>query len=316
MQLKKLGRSNLMVSPLCLGGNVFGWTVDEAQSFALLDEFVGAEFNFIDTADVYSTWAPGNVGGESETIIGRWMSARGNRDKVVIATKVGWERGLGGDHIREAVEGSLKRLQTDYIDLYQSHKEDPTVESQETLSAYDKLIHAGTVRYVGASNFTPAALSESLAASLRAGLPSYVSLQPLYNLYDRREFEGKLETLCREHGLGVISYYSLAAGFLTGKYRSEQDLAKSVRGDRAVHKYLNDRGLRILAELDRVARERGATVAQVSLAWLMHRPTITAPIASATTVDQLRELVSAPQLDLDPWEVEALDHASAPPVAT
>jgi aryl-alcohol dehydrogenase-like predicted oxidoreductase len=311
MQLRKLGRSDLMVSPLCLGGNVFGWTVDELQSFALLDEFVGAGFNFIDTADVYSAWAPGNAGGESETIIGRWMSARGNRDKVVIATKVGWEKGLGEGHIREAVEGSLKRLQTDYIDLYQSHKEDPNAGSEETLSAYDKLIRAGKVRHIGASNFSPARLSESLAASARHGLPRYVSLQPLYNLYDRLDFEGELESLCREHGLGVITYYSLAAGFLTGKYRSEQDLDKSVRGQRAAYKYLKDRGRRILAALDVVARNRGTTLAQVSLAWLMRRPSITAPIASATSVEQLRELLPAAQLRLDPSEVELLDRASA-----
>jgi aryl-alcohol dehydrogenase-like predicted oxidoreductase len=293
------------------GGNVFGWTVDEKQAFALLDRFVAGGFNFIDTADVYSSWAPGNQGGESETIIGRWMSARSNRNKLIIATKVGWEKGLSTSHIRDAVDASLRRLQTDYIDLYQSHKDDPKTPIEETLAAYSELIAAGKVRFIGASNFSHSRLAESLAVSEREGLPRYESLQPLYNLYDRAAFEGELESICRENGLGVVNYYSLAAGYLTGKYRSEADLAKSPRGQGAVKRYVNDRGRGILAALDAVAGPRRLSPAQLALAWLVSKRFITAPIASATSLAQLEELITAAQVSLTSAEIEALDTASA-----
>jgi aryl-alcohol dehydrogenase-like predicted oxidoreductase len=310
MEKRRLGQSDLMVSPLCLGGNVFGWTADEATSFKVLDRFVDAGLNFIDTADVYSAWVPGNSGGESESIIGRWLASRGNRGKVVIATKVGWERGLSAAHIRTAVEDSLRRLQTDHIDLYQSHKDDPDTPLEETLGAYAELIRAGKVRAVGASNYGPARLKEALSLSTRSGLPRYESLQPEYNLYDRAGYEAELEPLCRENGLGVICYYALASGFLTGKYRSEADFGKSVRGQRMA-KYLNERGRRILTALDDVAAQYRATPAQVALAWLIARPGLTAPIASATSVDQLDDLVAATRLSLDPASIERLNVASA-----
>jgi aryl-alcohol dehydrogenase-like predicted oxidoreductase len=314
MEKRRLGRSNLMVAPLCLGGNVFGWTVDEATSFKLLDAFVGAGFNLIDTADVYSRWVPGNVGGESEAIIGKWMKSRGNRDAVIIATKVGSEmgpglKGLSRKHIRESVDASLKRLQTDHIDLYQSHRDDPDTSHAETLSTYGELINEGKVRVIGASNFSAPRLKEALDTSAKMGLPRYESLQPPYNLYDRSELEGDLEQVCRDNGLGIISYYGLASGFLTGKYRSERDFSKSARGSR-MGDYLNDRGLRILAALDQVAIHHAATPAQVALAWLMARPGITAPIASATRLEQMSELIAAARLRLDPSDIEKLDQAS------
>jgi len=315
MNKRRLGRSNLLVSPLCLGGNVFGWTADEATSFKLLDAFVEAGLNFIDTADVYSSWAPGNQGGESETIIGEWMKARGNRDRVIIATKAGSEmgpgkKGLSKAYIRSAVEDSLRRLQTDYIDLYQSHRDDPDTPQQETLEAYAELIQAGKVRAIGASNFSATRLKEALDISARAGLPRYESLQPKYNLYDRAEYESELEPLCRENGIGVMPYYGLASGFLTGKYRSEQDFGKSVRGGRMAA-YLNDRGRRILGALDGVAAGHGANPAQVALAWLMARPGLTAPIASATSLAQLGDLVAATKLQLNPSDIELLNRVSA-----
>lgn len=315
MEKRRLGRSDLMVSPLCLGGNVFGWTADEAMSFKLLDAYVDAGLNFIDTADVYSTWAPGNAGGESETIIGKWMKARGNRDRVVIATKVGSEmapdrKGLSKSYIRSAVEDSLRRLQTDVIDLYQSHRDDPDTPQQETLEAYAELIREGKVRAIGASNFTAARMREALAISAEHGLPRYESLQPKYNLYDRSEYEAELEPLCRQQEIGVIPYYGLASGFLTGKYRSEADFGKSVRGGRMAA-YLNDRGNRILSALDDVAARKGATPAQVALAWLMARPGLTAPIASATSVEQLHDIVKATKLNLASDDVGQLDTASA-----
>lgn len=315
MKKRQLGRSDLMVSPLCLGGNVFGWTVDEATSFKLLDAYVEAGLNFIDTADVYSTWVPGNSGGESETIIGKWMKARGSRAALVIATKVGSEmgpgmKGLSRRYIRSAVEDSLRRLQTDYIDLYQSHRDDPETSQQETLEAYDELIREGKVRVIGASNFTAARLREALNISESLGLPRYESLQPPYNLYDRADYEMELEPLCREREIGVIPYYGLGSGFLTGKYRSEADFGKSPRGGR-MRAYLNDRGKRILAALDDVASRRNTSLAQVALAWLMARPGLTAPIASATSLEQMKDLTASTRLHLDLADIEQLDQASA-----
>jgi aryl-alcohol dehydrogenase-like predicted oxidoreductase len=314
MEKRRLGRSNLMVAPLCLGGNVFGWTVDEATSLKLLDAFIEAGFNFIDTADVYSRWVPGHEGGESEAIIGKWMKSRGNRDAVIVATKVGSEmgpgrKGLSRKHIRESVDASLKRLQTDHIDLYQSHRDDPDTSHAETLNVYGELINEGKVRVIGASNFSASRLKEALDTSTKMGLPRYESLQPLYNLYDRSELEGDLEQVCRENGLGIISYYALASGFLTGKYRSERDFGKSARGGR-MGQYLNERGLRILAALDQVAIHHATTPAQVALAWLMARPGITAPIASATSLEQMNELIAAARLRLEPSDIEKLDLAS------
>ena len=314
MQLRQLGRSELKVSPLCFGGNVFGWTADERTSFALLDRFVDAGLNFIDTADVYSAWAPGNKGGESEVIIGNWLKQRGGRDRVVLATKVGSEmgpgkKGLSKRYIMEAVEASLKRLQLDHIDLYQSHWDDPETPVEETLAAYGELIRQGKVRVIGCSNFTAARLTESLEASARLGLPRYESLQPEYNLYDRAGFEGELERTCRENGIGVITYFSLARGFLTGKYRSKADLGQSPRGEGIGGKYLDDRGFRILAALDEVAAQHRATPAQVALAWLMTR--VTAPIASATRLEQLEDLIAATHLELDAASIERLTTASA-----
>ena len=315
MKSRKLGNSGLEVSPLAFGGNVFGWTVEEPKSFTLLDAFVDAGFNFIDTADVYSKWFPGNKGGESETILGRWFKRSGKRGKVILATKVGMEmgpskKGLSKAYILRAVDESLQRLRTDYIDLYQSHTDDAETPMEETFETYSQLIRLGKVRALGASNFSADRLLQALQVSRLKGYPSYQSLQPFYNLYDRAEYETKLEPLCREQGLGVISYFSLASGFLTGKYRSEKDLAGSARAQR-VGKYMNERGFRILEALDRVARERGSTPATVSLAWLMARPGITAPIASATSLGQLEQLFKAVDLELDPSEIEVLSQASA-----
>jgi aryl-alcohol dehydrogenase-like predicted oxidoreductase len=316
MEKRRIGRSALRVAPLCFGGNVFGWTADEAASFRLLDAFVAAGFDFIDTADVYSRWASGNQGGESETIIGRWLKRRGRRDDVVIATKLGVEmgpgkKGLSRRYMREAVEASLRRLQTDHIDLYQSHRDDPETPLEETLAAYGELIAEGKVRAIGASNFTATRLAEALRISAANALPRYDCLQPEYNLYERAGFEGALEPLCREQQVGVITYYSLASGFLSGKYRSAADAGKSPRGPGIVGKYLDARGQRILAALDAVAGETGATPAQVALAWLIARPGVTAPIASATTPEQLDELIGAVRLRLDPAAIARLVAASA-----
>jgi aryl-alcohol dehydrogenase-like predicted oxidoreductase len=313
--MRKLGNSGLAVAPLALGGNVFGWTIDETTSFHILDGFVAAGFNLIDTADVYSRWAPGHRGGESETILGKWLKRGGNRAKVVVATKVGMdmgdgEKGLSPAYIRRAVERSLNRLQIGTIDLYQSHQDDPATPLEETLAAFGELIRQGKVRAIGASNYTAPRLAEALRISKEKGLPRYECLQPLYNLYDRAPYEEALEPLCRKEGLGVIPYYSLAAGFLTGKYRSEADLGQSARGA-TVKKYLTERGTRILQALDRVAARTGATPARVALAWLMNRPTVTAPIASATSQKQLDELIAATRLELDAAAVEELDRASA-----
>jgi aryl-alcohol dehydrogenase-like predicted oxidoreductase len=312
---RPLGRTGFEVAPLAFGGNVFGWTVDEPSAFLLLDTFVDNGFNLIDTADVYSKWAPGNKGGESETIIGRWLAlGGGRREKVVIATKVGMEmpggkKGLSRSYILAAAEESLRRLQTDRIDLYQSHNEDPATPIEETLEAYGRLIRDGKVRRIGASNYGAESLARALAASESKGLPRYETLQPMYNLYSRADFESKLAPLCVEKGLGVIPYYGLASGFLTGKYRSEADLGQSPRGA-GVKKYLNERGLKILAALDEVAKANRAKPSQVALAWLMARPAVTAPIASATTRAQLRELMAAADLALDAASIERLDHAS------
>jgi len=314
MKKRKLGNSGLQVAPLALGGNVFGWTIDEPASFQVLDAFAAAGFNFVDTADVYSAWKPGNKGGESETILGNWIKKSGNRQKVLIATKVGMDmgagmKGLSKDYILRAVEDSLRRLQTDYIDLYQSHTDDATVPLQESLEAFDQLVKQGKVRAIGTSNYSAVRLSEALDVSKKHGLPRYESLQPLYNLYERADYESTLEPLCRENGIGVIPYYSLASGFLTGKNRSEADLAKSARGG-GVKKYLNARGLAILAALDQVAKKYNSTPAKISLAWLLTRPTVTAPIASATNVTQLQELLDATALELDRDTLELLDKAS------
>ncbi|WP_236024666.1 aldo/keto reductase [Arenibaculum pallidiluteum] len=316
MEKRTLGQTGIAVAPLCFGGNVFGWTVDEAASHRLLDAFVEAGFNFIDTADSYSTWAPGNRGGESETIIGTWLKSRRNRDQVVIATKVGSEmgpgrKGLRPAYIRQAVEDSLRRLQTDRIDLYQSHWDDPETPFEDTLGAYGDLIDQGKVRAIGASNLTAPRLREALDVSARTGLPRYETLQPRYNLYDRSGYEGELEAVCRDAGLGVITYYSLASGFLTGKYRSAADAGKSARGEGVVSRYLDERGRAILEALDEVAAQHRATPAQVAIAWLMARPGITAPIASATRPEQLADLAAAARLGLDAAAMARLDAASA-----
>jgi aryl-alcohol dehydrogenase-like predicted oxidoreductase len=315
MKKRQLGNSSIEVAPLMLGGNVFGWTADEPTSFEVLDAFVGAGFNFIDTADSYSTWVSGHTGGESETVIGNWLKRSGKRDQVIIATKVGSEipgqgKGLSRAWIMRQAESSLQRLQTDYIDLYQSHRDDPNTPVEETLEAYAQLVQQGKVRVIGCSNFTAERTQESLAASRRHSWPRYKSLQPHYNLYQRETYEATLEPLALKEKLGVIPYYSLASGFLTGKYRSQDDLSKSPRGQ-SVKKYLNDRGFRILQALDQVAEKRQATPAQVALAWLMARPGITAPIASATKVDQLNDLARATELELDRASIELLNKASA-----
>jgi len=311
---RTLGDSGIAVGPLALGGNVFGWTADEASSFKVLDAFLGAGLNLIDTADVYSRWIPGHHGGESEAILGKWMRSRRNRAQVVIATKVGMdmgatERGLSREYILRAVDRSLERLGTDYIDLYQSHRDDPDTPIEETLGAYAELIRLGKVRAIGASNFTAERLAAALKVSAAQGLPRYVSLQPCYNLYERADFERELAALCRAQHLGVLSYFSLASGFLTGKYRSEADLAGRARGYR-VKDMLNERGFKILGALDAVGREIGATPAQVSLAWLIARG-VTAPIASATSVAQVEELVGATRLELGREALARLDEASA-----
>lgn len=316
MQKRKLGNSGLEVSSLCLGGNVFDWTADEKTSFEVLDAFVDAGFNFVDTADVYSRWVPGHQGGESETIIGKWFKRSGARGKVILATKLGMEmgpgkKGLSRKYILQAAEDSLSRLQTDYIDLYQSHADDPETPLEETLEAYGSLIKQGKVRAIGASNYTAARLSEALRVSKERSLPRYESLQPLYNLYDRGVYEDELQQVCEANHLGVIPYYALAAGFLTGKYRSEADLSGRARGG-TVKKYLNDRGFRILDALDRVAKQYKVKPAQIALAWLMARPTITAPIASATSREQLQELVDAANLKLDASAIDQLNQVSAP----
>lgn len=314
MQNRTLGTSNIQVAPLAFGGNVFGWTVDQPTSFQLLDAFVDAGFNLLDTADVYSRWKPGHHGGESESIIGQWMKEKGNRSKIVVATKVGMDlgdgkKGLSRKYIFQAVEDSLRRLQTDYIDLYQSHMDDKETPLEETLQAYAELIQQGKVRAIGASNYEAARLKEALETSRRLSIPTYVSLQPQYNLYDRIGFEKELEPLCLKENIGVISYYSLASGFLTGKYRSQKDLGKSTRGAKA-GSYLSERGMRILRALDSVAETHRVVPASIALAWLMARKSVTAPIASATNLDQLKELTQSTQVQLSSSEIQSLDTAS------
>lgn len=315
MEKRQLGMSSLYVAPLAFGGNVFGWTVDEPTAFRLLDSFTGSGFNLIDTANSYSRWAPGNKGGESEAIIGKWMKQRSNRDRIIIATKVGSDMGQGhrdisANHILAAVEDSLRRLQTDYIDLYQTHWDVESTPVEETLEAHARLVKDGKVRFIGASNFTPERLRASLESSKKHGYPRYESLQPPYNLYDREGFEKDLEKLCKDEHLGVITYYSLASGFLTGKYRDESDLNQSPRGN-GVKKYMNERGMRILGELEAVSREYGASPASVALAWIMARSSVTAPIASATSLSQLESLVQAAELKLTKDAVARLNRASA-----
>lgn len=316
MQLRALGKTGLSIAPLVFGGNVFGWTADEKTSFDLLDAFTGAGFNAIDTADVYSRWAPGNQGGESEAIIGKWLKRSGiARDRVVVITKVGSDMGQGRRDLRrrwivEAVENSLKRLQTDHIDLYLSHWPDPETPYEETLEAHESLVKAGKVRAFGASNLDAGQLQASFEAADKAGLPRYGALQPEYNLYDRAGFEGPLADLCRKEDLGVITYYSLASGFLTGKYRTKADTEGRTRGEGVVH-YLDDKGRRILAALDTVAADTGATQAEIALAWLMAKPAVTAPIASATGLGQLASLTKAATLTLSAEQMAALDTAGA-----
>ncbi|WP_144111436.1 aldo/keto reductase [Paraburkholderia sp. BCC1886] len=313
MQKRRIGRSDIQVTPLVFGGNVFGWTADEATSFSILDAFVDAGLDFIDTADVYSAWVPGNQGGESETIIGKWLKKSGKRDKVVLATKVSklpQRKGLSATNIQAAVEDSLRRLQTDYIDVYFSHDDDTATPLTETLGAYQKLIEAGKVRIIGASNYSGARVEEALAVSRQHGLPEYQLLQPEYNLYDRAPYEADTEPVALANHLGVVVYYSLASGFLSGKYRSKADLADKARGSR-VEKYLNPRGLAILDALEQVAGRHGSTSATVALAWLIARPSVTAPIASATSVEQLKSLAAAVQLVLTGDDIRELNEASA-----
>ena len=316
MQKRRLGRTDLEIAPLVLGGNVFGWTADEKTSFDILDRFVDAGLNAVDTADAYSRWVPGNKGGESETIIGRWMKSRGNRDKVVVITKVGSDMGQGkkdlsAAYIAKAVEDSLKRLQVDAIDLYLSHWPDPTTPYDETLGAYQKLLKAGKVRNIGCSNLDAGQLDAALKVASQKKLPRYEVLQPEYNLYDRSSFDGPLRDLCIKEEIGVITYFSLAKGFLSGKYRSEADLGKSPRGGGVAH-YLDARGKRILAALDAVSARHHATQAEVALAWVIARPGVTAPISSATTIDQVNSLIRAAQLQLTAADIKELDQASAP----
>ena len=316
VQKRNLGRSGLEVAPLAFGGNVFGWTIDEAASFKLLDAFVARGFNLVDTADVYARWKPGNKGGESETMIGNWLrQGGGRREKVLVATKVGMEmgpgeKGLSRPYVLRAADASLKRLRTDRIDVYQAHQDDPATPLEETLGAFAELMKQGKVRAIGASNYTAPRLAEALRVSREYNLPRYESLQPLYNLSDREPFEAELEPLCLREQVGVISYFSLAKGFLSGKYRSEADLSKSVRGG-GVKDYLNPRGFRILGALDEVARRRESTPARVALAWLIARPSVTAPIASATSLEQLNDLLESTRLELDRADFELLTRASA-----
>ncbi len=314
MEQRQLGRSAIRLAPLAFGANVFGWTADRAMSFRLLDGFLDAGFDFIDTADVYSRFHPGNQGGESETIIGEWLAARGTRNRVTIATKCGIEmgpgmKGLSRHYIFSAIEASLRRLRTDRIDLYQAHRDDPETPLEETLSAFAELIAQGKVRVIGASNYSAARLEAALAAAAKLGLPRFESLQPLYNLVERTDFESGLEPLCRREQISVIPYYSLASGFLTGKYRAMADTEGRTRGSRAA-KYLTPLGLRVLDALDRVAARTGAKPGQVALAWLIAKPTIAAPIASATNLEQLAELTAAPSVRLSAEDVAELDSAS------
>jgi aryl-alcohol dehydrogenase-like predicted oxidoreductase len=309
MTKRPLGRSGISISPMVLGGNVFGWTADKAASFDILDRYVAAGLETVDTADVYSRWVPGNQGGESEAIIGEWIESRKGRDRLVLITKVGYDLdqgGLSAAHIAEAVEASLRRLKTDHVDVYFSHKPDPSTGHEETLRAHEALIQAGKVRTIGASNFDAAKMRAALDVSAASGLPRYEVIQPCYNLYDRGDFDGPLRELAVAEGLGVITYFSLARGFLTGKYRGEADLGQSPRGG-GISGYLNERGFRILAALDEIAARHGARPAEVALAWIIAQPGITAPIASATSLAQLESLIRATKLPLSPAEIATLD---------
>ncbi|MDB4901755.1 MAG: ral stress protein 69 [Mucilaginibacter sp.] len=314
MEKREIGSSGIKIRPFAFGGNVFGWTIDEQHSFKILDAFIDAGLDFIDTADVYSRWVPGHKGGESETIIGNWLKSSGKRDKVIIATKVGnpmeGEKGLSRKHITKAVENSLKRLQTDYIDLYQAHTDDKDTPLLETLETFTELIKQGKVRAIGASNYDGSRLKEARQVSKDNRLAVYECLQPEYNLYQREQYEKDLEPICRGNNIGVITYYSLASGFLTGKYRSENDLSQSSRGQ-GVKDFLNPRGYKILAALDKVATEFNVTPAAIALAWIIARPGITAPIASATSIKQLNELTVATSLNLSKDAIDLLNTASA-----
>jgi aryl-alcohol dehydrogenase-like predicted oxidoreductase len=318
MLMRKLGRTGLKVAALCLGGNTFGWTTDQPASEAVLDAYLDHGGNFIDTADIYARWVPGNKGGESELALGLWMHARKNRSRVIIATKVCGpmgpgdnDKGLSRLHILEAVEASLRRLQTDYIDLYQAHWDDADTPLDETLRAFDDLVRQGKVRYIGASNHVAYRLTRALWESDKRGLVRYESIQPKYNLVFRDEYERELEPLCREQEIGVIPYSSLGSGFLSGKYRAGQNLPATARATGVQKAYMNDRGFAVLAAIDRVAAKTGATPAQIALSWMVHRPGITAPIASATTVAQLKEIAGAVELKLDDASTADLDRASA-----
>jgi aryl-alcohol dehydrogenase-like predicted oxidoreductase len=317
VQYRTLGRTDLKVAPLCLGGNVFGWTANEQASFAVLDAYFEAGGNFIDTADTYSAWVAGHSGGESESVLGRWMHERRNRDRVIIATKLGSRmnndpkmQGLSSGYIKREVEASLRRLQTDYIDLYQAHRDDPDTSLYETLDAFNDLVKAGKVRHLGASNYSAQRLKETLDVSKRNGLARYESLQPPYNLVNRESYERDLEPLCREQQLGVIVYSSLASGFLTGKYQQGQQLPNTPRAEGIQNRYMNERGFRILQEVEEVATDYRATPSQVALAWILARPGVTGPIASATTVEQLRELLASLTLELDQDTITQLDRVS------
>ena len=316
MDKRRPGNADVAIAPLVFGGNVLGWTADEATSFALLDAFVDAGFNAIDTADVYSRWVPGHRGGESETVIGKWFRQRGRSDDVVIITKVGMDMGDGRsglrrEHIMRSVEESLTRLRRDYVDFYMAHRDDADTPLDETLDAFSRLVDAGKVRALAASNFEGDRLSRAVIVGQESGLHRYECLEPLYNLYDRAAYETDLAPVCEGHNIGVMPYYGLASGFLSGKYRTPDDAAKSPRGRSVVQKYLNERGLRILAALDEVAARLDATPAQVALAWLIEQPTVTAPIASATSLKQLKEITAAARLVLDEAALRALDEASA-----
>lgn len=315
MEKRQLGHTDLQIYPIVFGGNVFGWTLDEKPSFEILNGFTGAGFNFIDTADVYSRWKPGNSGGESEKIIGKWMKEKKNRHDIILTTKVGSDmgdgkKGLKKDYILKAVEDSLKRLQTDYLDLYQTHFDDESTPVQETLEAYDKLVKDGKIRWIGTSNMSPERIRESIETSEKQNLPAYQTLQPHYNLYFRENYETNLEPIVKEFGLGVFTYYSLESGFLTGKYRGKEDLDKSPRGAR-MEEYFNNRGMKILAALDEVSKQYHTNPAAVSLAWLIQNTTVTAPIVSATSLKQLDSIIQAPELKLDNNAISFLNAESA-----
>ncbi|MFN8632458.1 MAG: aldo/keto reductase [Chloroflexota bacterium] len=316
MLKRRLGRTDLDVSVLCFGGNVFGWTADKAASDAVLDAFVEAGGNFVDSADVYSRWVPGNTGGESELILGQWMKERGNRADIVVATKLGspmgeGKQGLSRKYMMEAVEASLTRLQTDYIDLYQAHRDDQETPLDEIMAAFDELVKQGKVRWIGASNFSAARLAEANAVAARGGWARYESIQPPYHLLQRSDYESELEPLCQKDEIGVITYSSLASGFLTGKYQKDHELPHSGRASGVQQRYFNEKGWAVLDAVQSVAKRLGATPAQVALAWIAARPGMTGPIASATTPEQLHELAGGIGLTLDADAISTLDTASA-----